>query len=314
MHPILNIFLLCISCFFLSCNTKYTKHNAIGQPNEVLIIASDSIWKTNQALELQSLLQQPKTGLPQPEPFYKVIHLSPSNFNFHFKKYSTIIFLTQADTTKIEYKYNVWAKQQLVVNLKINYNKGESLKHEYPNVFQHLQQSEINKLKQNNISNQDTKSTSLILLKHKQKLYLPVDFSLILDTTSLIWFRKETTEASQQIVLFQLQTNTKNPLQQLIYSIDSVCEKNIKGSLPNSYLVIDKTTTIFHTIEKKDTTIIEFRGLWKMEHDFMGGPFIGKSILISSQKKNYINLGFLYAPSLPKRNLIMQLESILLYN
>ena len=66
------------------------------------------------------------------------------------------------------------------------------------------------------------------------------------------------------------------------------------------------TTAI--TVDKKYT--LEARGIWEMENDYMGGPFI--TYLVHDPNKNELIFldGFLYAPGQDKRDHIMALEHI----
>ncbi len=56
---------------------------------------------------------------------------------------------------------------------------------------------------------------------------------------------------------------------------------------------------------------IEARGIWELENDYMGGPFI--SYLIHNPDKNELLFldGFVYAPQEDKRNYVQYLEHLL---
>ena len=85
--------------------------------------------------------------------------------------------------------------------------------------------------------------------------------------------------------------------------IDSVLQKNMLGETDEMYMVIPR---------------LGERGLWEMEGDAMGGPYVMKIIRrqkngkISGRKNEIIVvIGFVYAPEMKKRNLIKQLEAVL---
>lgn len=56
---------------------------------------------------------------------------------------------------------------------------------------------------------------------------------------------------------------------------------------------------------------LEGRGIWEMENDYMGGPFV--SYLIHNPNTNELLLlyGFLYAPGEDKREYMQQLEHVM---
>ena len=52
-----------------------------------------------------------------------------------------------------------------------------------------------------------------------------------------------------------------------------------------------------------------YRGLWKLENGFMGGPFLIKTYFI--EEKIVVSVGVVFAPQSQKRNYIKVLEAIL---
>lgn len=56
---------------------------------------------------------------------------------------------------------------------------------------------------------------------------------------------------------------------------------------------------------------IETRCLWKVEGDFMGGPFINYTYIDEKNNRVIMLDGYLYSPRKPKRDLLKQLEAIL---
>ena len=55
---------------------------------------------------------------------------------------------------------------------------------------------------------------------------------------------------------------------------------------------------------------IETRGLWKLEGDFMGGSFVNYTFVDEKRNKVITIDGYVYAPNKPKRDLLIQMESI----
>jgi hypothetical protein len=56
---------------------------------------------------------------------------------------------------------------------------------------------------------------------------------------------------------------------------------------------------------------VETRGLWKLEKDFMGAPFVNYT-LVNEKRNKVITLdGFVYAPNAPKHDLMIQMEALI---
>ena len=60
-----------------------------------------------------------------------------------------------------------------------------------------------------------------------------------------------------------------------------------------------------------DINAIESRGLWFVENDYMGGPFISYTIEDKANERLIVVEGFSYSPSSKKRDVVFELEAIL---
>ena len=81
---------------------------------------------------------------------------------------------------------------------------------------------------------------------------------------------------------------------------------------PHSYMVVnDEDLPILeYPFDKEGSYGVEFRGIWELENDFMGGPYI--SYLFVNEEKGKILLvdTWVHAPGKKKRNYLQQLELI----
>ena len=55
----------------------------------------------------------------------------------------------------------------------------------------------------------------------------------------------------------------------------------------------------------------ELRGLWRLEGDFMGGPFVSLSTVDEVRNRIVTVEGYVYSPKKDKRNFLRQVEAIL---
>ncbi len=53
------------------------------------------------------------------------------------------------------------------------------------------------------------------------------------------------------------------------------------------------------------------RGVWNVEHDFMGGPFVSYTFVDPGNNQIVTIYGYVYHPNKKKRNLLRQVEAIL---
>jgi hypothetical protein len=56
---------------------------------------------------------------------------------------------------------------------------------------------------------------------------------------------------------------------------------------------------------------VEMRGMWELEGDFMGGPFVSYTLVDEIQNRVVTIEGFVYNPGNDKKNLLRQVEALI---
>ena len=98
----------------------------------------------------------------------------------------------------------------------------------------------------------------------------------------------------------------------LITIRDSILKSNVPGPTTGSYMSTEKRFEQVHNyFEHNGNYASEMRGLWRLENDFMGGPYISLAELDASNQRIIVAFGYVYAPSKDKRNLLRQVEAMI---
>lgn len=321
LHFMLITFFLSI---LYSCNNKADLlPNSSGKRGEILVVAENKFWNSIPYFLLKDLLNQDYPALPQDEQTFKIFPLKSDKISEAFKISRNIIKITYNNNIKRThyfYKRNLWAKPQLY--LEIVTQNDDSLKiflekkgNEIVDIFIN---EEINRLKTIYVKYKN-KELLLPLSKFSIDLSFPKGYRLNVDTTNFLWISYETVNTSQGFFIYSYPYRDTGifKINEIIKIKDSVLCKNVPGPLPGSYM---KTEHLFKPIEKKfylnNLFIYELRGLWKIENDFMGGPFIMYAIPIKD--RIVIIDGYVYAPKYDKKSYVWEMEAILrtisLYN
>ncbi len=131
----------------------------------------------------------------------------------------------------------------------------------------------------------------------------------------MVWMKRNTKEELSNILVYSMPYSSKEQFekQNIIDLINQVGKKYLSSTIEDSYLVInDVDLPVFSTDLKINGNYAkEIRGIWEMENDFMGGPFI--SYLVHNEKEGRLSLlfGFVYAPSKAKRNYMQEIAVVL---
>ena len=144
--------------------------------------------------------------------------------------------------------------------------------------------------------------------------YFPKGFTMKKDTEDFMWISQETTYVNQGILIFKYPYTDPSQLSadSLKAKLHSLWEANVPGMRENSYMTFNKVIEPgFRNITYKDMTMVEMRGLWEVENDYMGGPFVCHIFPDQERKSIIILNAFVYAPKYDKRKYLRQVESII---
>ena len=86
---------------------------------------------------------------------------------------------------------------------------------------------------------------------------------------------------------------------------------NIPGNRPDRYMATDTMFVDVYDVEFRDRYMQIAKGLWQMENDMMGGPFVSHQLVDEKNGRVVVVETFVYAPNKKKGDLIRKLEAAL---
>ena len=144
----------------------------------------------------------------------------------------------------------------------------------------------------------------------------PTAYRIAKEDKSFFWIRKDIKTGTMNLMLYQLPYNAiqKNDsvVNQIIKIRDSIGKTYIPGRIDGSYMITENAYTPFHfetTLDNKPT--LETKGMWEVKNDFMAGPFMNYFIDDKANNRWVVVEGFVFAPSVEKRDYMFELEAII---
>jgi hypothetical protein len=320
MKQILSITCVAVFAFILfSCSDSAMQRKISGKPGELIVVVPKETWDGEVGEAMKKVLMQPQIGLPQGEPLFTTIDIPPAAFKDIFKTTRNIINVRISptlDSAKVEFKKDVWAWPQAVINIDATTADEciDLFNQNAEKVLSFLLKAERERLQLNYAKNIDKAIKNTIQKKFNISLNIPVGFNIAVDRENFIWLRYDTPEITQSISIytFPYKSDSTFTANFLLNKRDSVAKANIEGSLPGSYMTTEsRVSPSFSILKVKNNYSAEMRGLWKMEKDFMGGPFINLSVLDVFNNRVIVLDGFVYAPRFDKRNYLRQVEAMI---
>jgi len=275
--------------------------SSTGILSEVIFVVEDLLWEKQVKDVAFKIFGAPIQGLMQNESSFKVIHVNHSEFKSILRTHKNIIIISK--NVPNSSKKNKWANGQLVVQLEFEYEVHKLIM-DLNRVKAVFEFREIKTLRKS-ISNSSQKALeNKIREQFNIETLIPSEYTIIKDTTTLFWatYNPEKKEQIKHLFVFSFNSKEIDIQHEVLQKTDSIFAKYLLGSKKGQYVKIEDR---FPPVCSDNT----YRGLWKLESGFMGGPFFIKTYFFN--KKVVVTVGLIFAPNDRKRNYIRTLEAIL---
>jgi len=319
--------------------------NALGNVSQINVVADEGLWQGAPGDTFDLYFGSAFPILPQPEPLFDVRHYTPKDLREDKirKELRTYVIManlsdTTSATTQIALKdlgtakvnrartepdYNMavgqdrWARGQLVIYLFANSESAliDVIKDKYPSIAQRVHNFDEEKILASvYLSGSNAKLNQLIKDTYQIKLDIPDDYFLAIHEDKTVWMRKETDFISSNILISEIPYRNESQLSKdgIKRIRDSLGLKYVSTKADASYMLVNDVDLPMLTtkLNLANTYAVEARGIWEIENDFMGGPFLSYVLLSPDNKRILFVDGFVHAPGKSKRKYMQHLEMI----
>lgn len=312
-------FAFVLSLIFLACNAKHDSEHAesIGNINEISIVINDGLWSGDVGDSVRRKFAAPVEGLTQEEPLFTLNQYHEDTFDEALKKGRNIIIINKGEERKFATKKNSYCSPQNVFSIS-----GETIDDLLELIDMHSDEI-IRKIKQTEITEHQERNIEAGLLDDSRfkeqfgvSIMIPEAYNYAVENDSFIWLKKDIPSGNTNILLYKVPycaiEHDKTILMNIISMRDSIGTMYIHGQDPGTYMKTEEAYAPYLFMTSfKDKRAFETRGNWEMENDYMMGPFLNYAIRNDGHKCYTVVEGFIYSPSSPKRDLIIELESII---
>ncbi|MFO7869694.1 MAG: DUF4837 family protein [Bacteroidales bacterium] len=316
-----SIMYVCSLFILFSCNPNgfFGGSNLGGKAGELLIVINNEYTNTKVAADIRSVLNQYEVGLVQSEPPFNILTISKNHFSSVFRPHRNILFIdVNSKYTKpsVTFHKDMWTKGQYYVGVGVN--SADSLvpvieKH-HSSILDYFIKAEITRYQKayKNIAN---KQAQRAIAKELQiRMDIPKGFEINKQVENFAWLSLESEEHSQGIIIYKrpytdtLQLEKKS----ILHYRDSILKKHIPGPTEGSYMTTEYILPIQYKVGRyiEDSYTVELRGKWRVENDFMAGPFISYTFVDTAHHDIFTIDGYVYYPNKNKRNYMRQVEAI----
>ena len=306
----------------------------VGPRGEVLVVCSDEVWAGEVGDSLRSALQRPYAVLPQMhfevyEPMFDFVQKPYEEFSKFWKPHRNVIFIDIADrkdTQEPSFKFykGRYAQGQTYIEGKARYAKDlapliserayemESLIHSK----EVARSAGVSRLSTDEAIERD------VLAGIGVSMTIPMGSYAVVIDSSFTWIDRQQTRLKgsnnhdvQQGIFIHSEPYT-GPEQFSLTSIldrrDEVTRNNVSGPTEGSYMSVERRMQpLYEEINFNGAIAAEVKGLWRMENDFMGGPFYSLTMYDEASSTLVTVEGYTYAPYFDKREYMREIEGLI---
>ncbi len=275
----------------------------------------DLLWENEVGDAVRAAFAYPAEGLPQQEPLFDLKQMPPEVFTGFTRSSRAILWIGLSNETVIRTDKDRYATPQNMAVLSAENSDAliEMILSQSSTIIKTFKGAEI-KERQRRIAKSTLEQSSL-KTQFGINITMPSAYRLFKEKTNAVWFQRELRKGHVNILVYALPKSTpldwNSPVKDVIRVRDSFGKAFVPGRLEGGYMITEKAYEpyIYYTkINGRDA--IETRGTWEVKGDFMAGPFI-QFIIDDKNENRYLALeGFVFAPSIAKRDYIFEAEAI----
>jgi len=308
--------------FVAACSDKPSKFKprAMGSPGELLIVIDDKHWSTETGQLLKNLLKDEFPALPQSELLFRKTRIAFNQFQRHFRTYRNILLVSIRDnehTNRVEYRKQEWAQNQSVAELiaKSPEEMVVLMQQKWPLIKAFYYNADISNMAESYTHQYDPELANHIKTAYSFSMYFPKGYKLKKADHQFSWLASERVGSHLGVFVYQgaLDSIDGVDANSLLSFRNKLLCANVPGENKGSFMTTENHFPVtMKKIRLAGKEWVELRGLWKVQGDFMGGPFVDY-FLVDEQANQFTMLsGYVYAPAKEKKGMYMrEVEAVL---
>ncbi|MCR4859482.1 MAG: DUF4837 family protein [Bacteroidales bacterium] len=301
------------------CNsTRALLPSVSGKAGEIIVVMEKPDWEDALGNDVRELLAHDCPWLAQKEPLYSLVNVVPSAFADLFKVHRNIMLFIvnpQVDSAGIIYKHDMWAQPQCVIQISApsSAQASEILKEKGPMIVSSIEQAERDRVIRNTLRYEESSLYRSMSELFGGAPHFPTGYKLRKATDDFAWIADDKEGVYQDVLIYRYPVED-DPFQldKILAHRNEVMKENVPGMFDGTYM----TTSEFFPptleyLKYRGRDLVQTRGMWEVQNDFMGGPFVSHSFYSPDGSEIIVAEAFVYAPRFDKRQYLRQVESIL---
>lgn len=302
----------------------------LGPSGEIVMVVSPEVWSNGVEAAVDSLFRTPVRVLPQYEPRFDVVRLDPAEFDRFWKPHRNVVVFDvedRIDTQQPELKVyrNKHAKGQVYAEVKARNAAGAVAALFGPDgglmLADMIEREEAVRFEQLLKLDRNAALEQELREKHGLEAVLPRDARMVASSGGYCWIERSLTrmkggrnhDVQMGIVVHRTPYNGPEDFSMpaMLARRDSLLRDRISSEVEGSFMTTEyRLPPLYEEVSFRGGFAATMRGLWRMEGDFMGGPWTAISWVDEARGQLVTVDGYVYAPYFSKREYLREVEAI----
>ena len=299
-------------------STRSLLPSVSGKAGEILVIMEKTYWEDALGNDVRELLAHDCPWLAQQEPLYTLVNVLPSGFGDLFKVHRNLMLFVvgpQVDSAGVIYKHDMWAQPQCVIQVSAPTQEQASalLKEKGGMIVSSFEQAERDRVIRNTMRYEETSIYNRVAELFGGAPHFPTGYKIRKASEDFVWIADDKDGVYQDVLIYRYPAE-EDPFQapKIVAHRNEVMQANVPGPVAGTYMTTSEFFPItVEYLKYRGRDLVQTRGMWEVQNDFMGGPFVSHSFYSPDGSEIFVAEAFVYAPRFDKRQYLRQVESML---
>ncbi len=340
------LFFLTPILIFTSCKSATDKVKedfmplARGEADEIILVIDSAQWESELGNTLRDMYQQYMRVLNQDEYEFSLNKVNPRKLNSVLKHARNMIFVMTLDSRTLESKtirenftdnslkmiqqdsslfYTVrkdeFAKGQIVLYLfgQSEEQLVEQLKDNKSSLVALFESAVRERTREKTLKKTKPEMMAAITENHGYSIQVPFGWDLAKDVKDFIWLRRLEADSELNVFVYEGDYKDRKVFEHVDELRDEITGTYLRDSeKPDLYIQRQDIIPVYtERVTFNGKFAVEARGLWKINNNSAGGPFVSYTFVDEKTQKLYYIEGYVYAPGTKKKPLVREVDAIL---
>ena len=315
MKSVIILIISAVTLLGCNSNSNVVLSASSGNINNLSVVIDNNLWEGSVGDNIRSLIGVSLYGLPQDEPLFTLRQMPTSIFTGFVRKNRIVLKVVKGEEAGTQFYKDSYAKPQkmVVVSGFTNSEIIDQIKENADKIISVFKFEEI-KEKQRRILKSINKNNNIETVLGVT-MDFPSAYRVAKEEGDFFWLRRDIQTGTINFLVYEIPLNQirqkDNPINEVIKLRDSIGKAHIPGPLEGTYMITEEayTPAISKTLIG-ERNAYETRSTWQVKNAFMAGPFLNYVIKDEQKQRFVVFEGFVFAPSVGKRDYMFELEAI----